>query len=192
MQSTDNSYQNLCHAIESMLHHEVRTPKDFEKLHEQIFTRTHILLSLTTLKRVWGYVNYEYAPSLRTLNTLAQFLGHSDYKQFCELSPSPDNPPSNFIISNYLDVPEDLVADDELTLYWLPDRECHLRYLGDTQFVVTASENTRLHQGDTFHCQIIIEGEPLYLSHLLQGDRPPISYVCGKQGGIRFMEKRKA
>ena len=191
MHPIDNSYQDLCHAIEGMLRHEVHTPKDFEELHEQIFARTHVLLSLTTLKRVWGYVNYEYAPSLRTLNTLAQFLGYADYKLFCEHSSSSDTPPSNIIISNYLDVAEDLVPDDELTLYWLPDRECHIRYLGDTQFVVIASANTRLLQGANFSCRLIIEGEPLYLSHLLQGDRPPVSYVCGKQGGIRFVEKCK-
>ena len=59
MHPIDNSYQDLCHAIEGMLRHEVHTPKDFEELHKQIFARTPVLLSLTTLKRVWGYVNYE-------------------------------------------------------------------------------------------------------------------------------------
>ena len=192
MQNSGYPYKHLCQAIEDVLRHEVSTPKDFDDLHERIFSRTHVLISPTTLKRVWGYVNYEYAPSLRTLNTLAQFLGHHDYKQFCEQPASPDGSPSKIVISNYLDVPEDLVADEELTLYWLPDRECQIRYLGNSQFVVTASQNTRLLQGDTFCCQLIIEGEPLYLSQLRQGNRPPVNYVCGKQGGIRFIEKRRA
>ena len=169
MQNSGYPYKHLCQAIEDVLRHEVSTPKDFDDLHERIFSRTHVLISPTTLKRVWGYVNYEYAPSLRTLNTLAQFLGHHDYKQFCEQPASPDGSPSKIVISNYLDVQEDLVADDELTLYWLPDRECQ----------------------NTFCCQLIIEGEPLYLSQLRQGDRPLVNYVCGKHGGIRFIEKRK-
>ncbi len=179
-----NDQHPICKSVERMLHQEIRTPKDFTFLRDQIYARTRVILSDTTLKRVWGYVNYDHAPSLRTLNTLAQFLGFQDYKQFSEQSP--DEAPSDIVISNYIDVDEDLTEGDELTLYWLPDRECHLRYLGNNRFIVTASANTRLREGDTFSCHFIIEGEPLYLSQLHQGERPAVNYVCGKQGGVRF------
>ncbi|MBP5507800.1 MAG: hypothetical protein J6Y23_08160 [Prevotella sp.] len=179
-----NDELNICKSVECMLHQEIRTPKDFMFLHEQVYARTHVMLSVTTLKRVWGYVSYDHAPSLRTLNTLAQFLGFQDYKQFREKSL--DEAPSDIVISNYIDVAEDLAEGDELTLYWSPDRECHIRCLGNNRFVVIASANTRLLPGNTFSCHFIIEGEPLYLSQLHQGDRPTVNYVCGKQGGVRF------
>ena len=75
------------------------------------------------------------------------------------------------------------------TSTWAPDRQCHVRYLGNQQFRVEASQNTRLHAGDYFQCSLIVEGEPLYLSNLLQPGRLATNYVCGKQGGIRFEKK---
>jgi hypothetical protein len=32
--------------------------------------------------------------------------------------------------------------------------------------------------------KLIVEGEPLYLDNLRQGNRPPIAYVCGKKTGV--------
>ena len=61
-----------------------------------------------------------------------------------------------------------------------------IEYLGNLQFRVMASENTRLKAGDTFECSLIIEGEPLYLDHLKQTGQQSISYVCGKLSGVFF------
>lgn len=54
----------------------------FVELSEQIQKRTQVLLSPTTLKRVWGRVNYQSAPSITTLNTLAQFAGYQNWRDF--------------------------------------------------------------------------------------------------------------
>ena len=58
------------------------------------------------------------------------------------------------------------------------------------RFRVTDSQNTRLHEGDTFECSLIIEGEPLYLDNVKQEVdgkiRPAIAYVCGKKSGVMF------
>ena len=35
-------------------------------------------------------------------------------------------------------------------------------------------------------CSLIIEGEPLYLDDLRQGNNPPIAYVCGKRTGVMY------
>ena len=56
--------------------------QDFQLLSERIFEDTRVRLSVTTLKRVWGKVNYDSAPSISTLNTLAQFLGHENWSTF--------------------------------------------------------------------------------------------------------------
>ncbi len=58
------------------------TNQDFEKLGELIFERTGVRLSASTLKRVWGKVKYESAPTLTTLNTLAQFSGYENWRNF--------------------------------------------------------------------------------------------------------------
>lgn len=54
----------------------------FHELSERIQIQTEVLLSPTTLKRVWGKVNYPNAPSINTLNTLAQFAGYANWRDF--------------------------------------------------------------------------------------------------------------
>ncbi len=54
----------------------------FSELSEKIQHKTQVLLSPTTLKRVWGKVNYKSAPSITTLNTLAQFAGFENWRDF--------------------------------------------------------------------------------------------------------------
>lgn len=56
--------------------------QDFEQLSERILEATQTKLSVTTLKRVWGKVNYASDPSVSTLNALAQFVGFSDWSDF--------------------------------------------------------------------------------------------------------------
>ncbi len=54
----------------------------FLELSERIQNKTNVLLSPTTLKRVWGKVDYKSAPSISTLNTLAQFAGFVNWRDF--------------------------------------------------------------------------------------------------------------
>lgn len=54
----------------------------FIELSETIQKQTKILLSPTTLKRVWGKVNYNSSPSISTLNTLSQFIGYSNWRDY--------------------------------------------------------------------------------------------------------------
>ena len=54
----------------------------FIELSETIHKETKTLLSVTTLKRVWGKVNYNSAPSISTLNTLSQFAGFINWRDF--------------------------------------------------------------------------------------------------------------
>jgi hypothetical protein len=54
----------------------------FIELSQSIQQQTNVLLSTTTLKRVWGKVNYQNAPSISTLNTLSQFAGYVNWRDF--------------------------------------------------------------------------------------------------------------
>lgn len=182
----------LCRMVEDALHQKMSTSRDFEKLAEALFSHTHVMVSVTTLKRFWGQVNYDHEHSMKTLDTLAQFVGFPNYDTFCEQLPETNTPPSNTVVSNHIDVTTNLAKDDIITLYWAPNRRCKVRYLGDTFFQVVDSDNTHLLPGNTFSCALIIESEPLYLCRLVQEDRPPVNYVCGKKGGIRFVYEKHA
>jgi len=55
---------------------------DFEKLSESIQEATGVVLSVTTLKRLWGKLSYTNTPAITTLNTLAQYAGYEDWGSF--------------------------------------------------------------------------------------------------------------
>ncbi|KYG82793.1 hypothetical protein [Roseivirga echinicomitans] len=53
--------------------------QEFQLLSDRIFEETRVRLSISTLKRVWGRVNYDSEPSISTLNTLALFIGYENW-----------------------------------------------------------------------------------------------------------------
>ncbi len=68
--------------------------RDFERLSEQIFEETHVSLSPSTLKRVWGRVRYESFPTATTLDALARFAGFPNYRRFQQATARvPDDEP---------------------------------------------------------------------------------------------------
>lgn len=54
----------------------------FTELSERIFKECQVMLSVATLKRFWGVVKHEGAPSISTLDTLAKFGGFSNWRDF--------------------------------------------------------------------------------------------------------------
>ena len=56
--------------------------RDFEALSGRIMEKTHVQLSVVTLKRVWGRIRYESKPTITTLDTLTQYIGFENWRAF--------------------------------------------------------------------------------------------------------------
>lgn len=180
----DNKLQQLLRATEQALGQRVVTPRDFKALSERLTERLDTGLSVSTLKRLWGYVPNGFSPSTYTLNILSRFVGYDDWEQFCDERPA--IPPSDPILVQRLNVADALSPGDRVRLTWAPDRECVIRYEGKLHFIVEQSAGTRLSAGDTFMCGLIIDGEPLYLDDLKHNGSRAMAYVCGQVSGVRF------
>ena len=74
--------KRLCKEIEKALHRQLKTPKDFDFLKERIYERLHILVSSTTLKRIWGYLEEDVTPREKTLDILTQYLGYHNWEEY--------------------------------------------------------------------------------------------------------------
>lgn len=178
--------KQLCLDIEKAMGRELHTPKDFDLLRMCIYERLHTMISATTLKRIWGYLNEEVQTRKGSLDILAQFIGYKNFEDYSANAKVCSEAQSSPVMSRRLNVPEDLKAGDCLRILWQPDRQCEVVYLGNLMFRVLSSCNTRLQPNNTFQCSLLIEGEPLYLDQLIQDSHPPVAYVCGKGSGIRF------
>jgi hypothetical protein len=60
--------------------------------------------------------------------------------------------------------------------------------LGNEKFVVEKSENSKLSEGDTFSCSFFFLNEPLYITNLVQGKKPPVDFVAGNKDGLTQIE----
>lgn len=60
--------------IELLLGCEMRTPKDFQMLSDEMFHQLHETLSPSTLKRLWGYFPSVQRPRQYTVNLLSRYV----------------------------------------------------------------------------------------------------------------------
>ena len=79
---TTEHIQHLRNAVEQKVGRRISTPKDFECLVQLIFDHSHALVSVSTLKRIWGYVQSDSMPRSSSLTPLAQYVGYTDWDDF--------------------------------------------------------------------------------------------------------------
>lgn len=170
-------------SVEHFVGREIKLPRDFVFLEKQVECYTGVKISQSTLKRLWGYVSCDSAPSYYVLDTLATMLGYTSWTDFVKRSL--DSESSCRIVRRKLQM-DALSLGDKIELMWSPFRVLVAEYTGDGTFVVEQSENSKLIAGDTFHCSCVIEGEPLYLTDVTHPGIEACDYVCGKLGGVKW------
>lgn len=184
-------YEDIRRTIEDVTGRKMQTPKDFDLLAVRIYERTNTLLSVSTLKRFWGYVAKEDGGrgEMRqsTLNVFAAYVGFADWDAFCNRNNSGEAKETSNLFYGQKQISTDkLKPGDALVVMWKPDRCVTVRYSGNDVWVVTESRNSKLSVGDTFNCHIFVEHQPLVLIDLVHNGLPPCGYICGKDGGITF------
>ena len=163
----------------------MQTPQDFDFLAAKILGKTQQRISVSTLKRLYGYVSAEGSLRRTTLDILCQYVGYQSWAAFCVQGEEGRESESNPLLANSLSA-DMLCEDDRVVVTWLPDRECVFRCTGPHRFVVEKSRGSKLREGDTFVCHLFIKGEPLYLESVVMQGAAPVNYVCGRESGVLF------
>ena len=174
--------------LEQRVGQQLQSPADFQLLIQQIWEKNHAVLSLSTIKRLWGYVESNGAPRLSTLNTLAQFLGFADWNTYLVALEQRGGIESALCTGEGIQT-TDLQAGDRIAVAWQPSRQCTFRYIGDNQFIVEESKNAKLQRGTIFSAARFMIGHPMYLDNILLADGTRTSYVAGKRNGLTSVTK---
>ena len=183
--------ENLCrdiailrNLIEESVGRRIQTPADFNFLTGVIQERTHEMLSVTTLKRIWGYIEGYDTTRYSTLNILTRCVGYKDWDSFVRnYCSSHDDTSSNLLFGKYIDA-QQLEPGTKVRIAWNPNRECLLLSLGNGFFKVAEAVNSKIRPGDTFHCSLFIKDQPLYLDTLIQPEHESSLFVVGNRGGL--------
>ena len=177
--------------VEKKYGRRIATTTDFESLSVVIEHQIGELISSSTLKRLWGYVSLNPTPRVATLDVLSRFIGHRDFKAFCNHLKDSQVYASNFFTSRCQTVAE-LKPETVVQIGWAPNRLVKMLYLGNYQFEVISSENSQLMVGDRFELSEIIVDYPLFISRILRNGTYTPSYVAGQIDGINLLKVETA
>lgn len=180
--SNENEIVILRAMVEESVARKMKSPADFQFLTGVIQERCKETLAVSTLKRLWGYVEGYDTTRFSTLSILARCVGFHDWDDFLR-NHDKIGESSQTIIGRVFYASE-LTAEQKVEITWAPDRRVQLQYKGSESFVVVASENSKLKMNDSFHCSSFIIGQPLYLDHFVREGKAPTVFVVGTKGGL--------
>ena len=189
MNTDDKAIKQLRQDVERHYGHEITGPHDFEDLADKIADVTDERLSVSTLKRLWGYVDGYNTVRLATLGVLSRYVGCRDWAEFCDSLTAEDT--SDWHYAPVIPI-STLKRGDRIEVTWHPGRRIVVQYMEQGRFRVVECERCKLAVDDTFSCIGMVNGERLVLTQVERiGNDYAKTYVCGKNGGIqaRILEK---
>lgn len=172
----------LRQAVEDRYGQAINSPTDFAGLCDQLALAQGEQISVSTLKRVWGYVTGYATIRMSTLNILSRYAGCRDWRDFCDTLSSPDV--SSFPTGDVVAL-STLRVGDCVEVTWSPGRRIVAQNLGQGRMRVLESQRSKLAVGTTFSCNGFVNGEQLILTQVeTSSAEQALTYVCGKRGGI--------
>lgn len=104
MENTKDINKVLQSKVETVAGCRMNTPRNFDFLSMRILDKTKSYVSPATLKRYWGYLGEEKRtkPFRFTLDTLARYVGYTDFESFVNEYHSPSPVQSEFLLNDSL------------------------------------------------------------------------------------------
>ena len=168
------------------------TNKDYELLAGDILDTTGESLGVNTLKRMFGRVNDDTKPTLKSLNIVARYLGHLDWKNYEESLMH--GAVQTFEIDtlgrgHYKHIYVDgLSHGAEVEFRYEPDGKMRLHYIGEFRFRVLFSSNSSLSAGNILVIYSFEEGRMLSARKVSDsGELTGFNIGC-LNGGISYLK----
>ena len=175
-------------AVEESINHKIETSSDFTYLAGVIQGRLKENLSSSTLKRLWGYIDGYKSIRDSTLDILARLIGYPDYETFvCDYCMG-DAVRSSVRIFTEPVYAKDIPVGTSVEIQWNPGRIAIIKHMGNGNFEVISSVNSKIKPGDTFVCHTFYLNQPLFLENLVQGKQPACNFVIGNKGGLTVIK----
>lgn len=161
------------------------TPSEFNSLCWKIQKKTGQSISLSSIKRLWGYVKYDGFPATTTLNILAQFNDYKSWESFL-MSDAVNTgiSDSGFLKDSVINT-GDLNPGDRMLIEWDDNKSLEIECIAGQIFRVEKSNNIKLLYGDTMVLHTVCIGLPIYVTDITRGEEHIPAYIGAKKGGVR-------
>ncbi len=145
----------------------------------------------TTVKRMLGLVG-ENSPERRrvphnsTMDLLSQWLGYESYKALMsELNES--DVASEFTSMESVDA-KSLDVGSQIQIRYEPSRLIIMTFLGNEEFVINESKNSKLRKGDRIKLTHLMLGQEMIVKEVIRGDKNLGGYRAAKDGGLTSLD----
>lgn len=177
--------RKILHLLAEKAGYDVTTTYGSEKLARDISTSTRELLSVNTVKRLTGVLEYDGKPRDTTFQIIAKYLGFDsarDLKLAVEGNSSDFNMPDSMIDASKI------LPGKELGLQWRPDRKIRIRSLGNARFEVTDSINSKLETGDILVLTHLGAGFPFRVKEVIRKGKSLGNFTAAPETGLDVCE----
>lgn len=171
--------------IESKLGKGIRYHSDLEHLCLDIEKETKQKISLNTLKRLFGFIDGVSEPRLYTLDTIALYLGFSNWDVYLMSLDQSGNSGFNSLQEIKID---SLSLSAIIEFGYEPDRVVQIRFEGNNQFVVIVSNNSKLHVNDLLEITHFVLNYPLIILSVIRDGKNLGRFTAGKVGGLTSLK----
>lgn len=175
--------QTLLQEVEKKYGHPLECTNDFRVLSALMEYECKDLVSVSTLKRLWGYVSQQTTPRESTLDVLSRFIGFKSFSDY-HISMIGGMGESSGYVDSAIVSAKDVPDGALLTIGWAPNRILKLRKTGMQEWEVVKSYNSKLQDGDRFEAACFFKGLPLFLPAVMRGTERLPSYIAGKKDGL--------
>ena len=162
----------------------VFTPSDFNSMLRDIEKNTHEKISLSTLKRIWGYVKSDHEPSFTILSILARYNGYSDFSDFEHSLDSRDGSDSEFFMGKTV-LSTNLTAGNRVKLGWDNNKHCTLQLIQGDLYRVVESVNIKLSVDDVLQCPLFCLGRPFIAFNIRRAEGIMPVYTAALNNGLK-------
>lgn len=168
----------IIRSLERQCGRKIKCSADCEYLAYDIESLIGEHIGVNTIKRLLGFINDERTPRSTTLNIIARYLGSKDWEQLQDLK-------YVYASSSFIGMSKEIIVSNlkpgfRIRIMYFPQRIVDIKYLGDCQFIVLKSENSKLRRGDRLILTNIINQHPLWVSNVIRDGESLGSFSTGE------------
>ena len=167
--------------IEKRLGSAIRYHSDCESLSFEIEKVTKQKVSTNTLKRLFGFIMGVSEPRLFTLDTIALYLGYTNWDVYLSSLDRLGN--SGFNSLQEINI-SDLALKAVVQFDYEPDRMVQVRYEGENRFTVVAVKFSKLRENDLLEISHFVLNYPLVILSVIRDGNNLGRFTAGKVGGL--------
>lgn len=170
--------------IELKLGRTIRYHSDLECLCIEIEKQTKQKISLNTLKRLFGFISGVSEPRLYTLDTIALYLGFTNWDVYLLSLDQSGNSGFNSLQEIRI---ESLPVSSIIEFGYDPDRLIQVKFEGKNHFKVISAKNSKLLENDLVEITHFVLNYPLVILNVLRDGKSMGRFTAGKVGGLSVL-----